>query len=118
MEPGCPSHLFRPDVLKLPGRVQEVVGISLRCKLARVGLLNKVLVTLLLSKVNSILLAREVDVGALHKITRRLPTDQRVLPSMSLGKNIPIHSPASTAPVAGLSRRLSFLVDAVVIVSS
>lgn len=118
MEPGCPSHLFRPDVLKLPGRVQEVVGISLRCKLARVGLLNKVLVTLLFSKVNSILLAREVDVSALHKITRRLPTDQRVLPSMSLGKNIPIHSPASTAPVAGLSRRLSFLVDAVVVVSS
>jgi hypothetical protein len=56
-------------------------------------------------------------VGALHKITRRLPSDQRVLPSMSLRKDVPVHSPASAAPVAGLSRGLGLLVNAVSIVS-
>jgi hypothetical protein len=57
-------------------------------------------------------------VGSLHEITRRLPADQRVLPSVSLGENVPIHSPASTAPVTGLRSGLGFLVDAIVVVSS
>lgn len=50
------TSLFRADVLQLLGRVHEVVGVSLGSELARVGFLNKVLVTLLLSKVNGILL--------------------------------------------------------------
>lgn len=104
-------------MLELPGRVQEVVGIGLRSELARVGFLDKVLIALLLSKVNSILLASEVDMGTLHEITRRLPSDQRVLPSMSLREDVPVHSPASAAPVARLSRRLGLLVNAVLIVS-
>lgn len=67
---GCLSRLFRPDVLELPGGVQEVVGVGLGGKLARVWLLNKVFITLLLSKVNGVLLAFEVDVGSLHEVTR------------------------------------------------
>lgn len=63
-------HLFRPDVLELLGRVEEVVGVSLGADLPRLGLLNKVLVALLLSKVNGVVLALEVDVGALHEVTR------------------------------------------------
>jgi hypothetical protein len=112
MRADCLSRLFRPDMLELSGRVQEVVGVGLGSKLARVGLLNEVFITLLLSKVNGVLLAFEVDVSSLHEITRRLPAYQRVLPSVSLGENVPIHSPAATAPVTRLRSGLGLLVDA------
>lgn len=57
-------------MLQLLGGVQEVVRISLGSELARVGFLNKVLVALLLGKVNGILLGPEVDIRSLHKVTR------------------------------------------------
>ena len=105
-------------MLELPGRVQEIVGVRLGSKLARVGFLNKVFVALLLGEVNGVLLALEVDVSALHEIARRLPADQRVLPSVSLGENVPVHSPASTSPVTRLCSGFGLLVDAIVVVSS
>lgn len=114
---GHTGHLFRPDVLELSGGVQEVVGIRLGSKLARVGLLDKVLVALLLGEVNGILLALEVDVGALHEITRRLPSHQRVFPSVALGEDVPVHAPALATPLAGLSSGLGLLVDAAILVS-
>jgi hypothetical protein len=57
-------------------------------------------------------------VTALHEIARRLPADQRVLPSVSLGENVPVHSPAATAPVTRLRSGLGLLVDTIVVVSS
>jgi hypothetical protein len=42
-------------------------------------------------------------VCALHEIRRTLPAHERVLPSVALGQNIPIHAPLVADPVAGLS---------------
>lgn len=106
-------HLFGPDMLELLWCVKEVVGVDLGGKLSGVGLLDEVLVALLLGKVNGVVLAVEVHVSALHEIARRLPAHQRVLPSVALGENIPVHSPAGAPPVAGLSCGLGLLVDAV-----
>lgn len=108
----CTIPLFRPDMLELPCRVQEVVGVGLGADLARVWLLYEVLVTLLLGERNGVLLAVEVDVGPLHEVARGLPTHQRVLPSVTLGEDVPVHAPVLSAEVAGLSRRLGLLVDA------
>lgn len=62
---------------------------------------------------NSVLLGFEVDVGSLHKISRRLPSHQRVFPTVSLGENIPIHSPAITPEISRLCSRLGLLVDSI-----
>lgn len=105
------ASLFRADVLQLLGRVQKVVGIRLGSELARVGLLNKVLVALLLSKVNGILLGLKVHVRSLHEVARRLPAHQRVLPSVALGKDIPVHAPVVSSPRSGLCCRLRLLED-------
>ena len=111
-------HLFRPDMLELLWCVKEVVGVGLGGDFSRVGLLNEVLVTLLLGKVNGVLLVLEVDVGALHEIGRRLPAHQRVLPSVALGEDIPVHSPALAPPGSGLSCGLGLLVNSVKLVNT
>jgi len=108
----CPlNSLFRPDMLQLLGGVKEVVRVGFGRELARVGLLNEVLVALLLGEVDGVLLGLEVDVSPLHEVGGRLPSHQRVLPSVTLRKNVPVHSPALPPEVAGLRRRLRFFVD-------
>lgn len=62
---------------------------------------------------NGVLLGFEVDVGSLHEISRRLPSDQRVFPTVSLWQNIPIHSPTITSVISGLCSWLGLLVDSV-----
>lgn len=95
----------------LLGLVHEVVGICLGNELALIGFLNKVFVSLLLRKQDGVLLGFEVDVSALHDIARGLPAHERVLPSVALSENIPIHSPMMTVPSTGLGRGLRGLVD-------
>lgn len=95
----------------LLGLVHEVVGVCLWNELALIGLLNKVFVSLLLREQDGVLLGLEVDVSALHDIARGLPAHERVLPSVALSKNIPIHSPMMTVPCTGLGRGLRGFVD-------
>lgn len=57
-------------MLELLGRPEEVVGVSLGGDLARVRLLDVVLIALLLGKMNGGFLALEVDMSALHDIAR------------------------------------------------
>lgn len=63
-----PCALLGTDVLQLLWAVHEVVGVSLGNDSALVGLLDKVFVTLLVGKVDGILLGLEVEVGALHVV--------------------------------------------------
>ena len=95
----------------LLGLVHEVVGVCLGNEFAFIGLLNKVFVSLLLRKQDGVLLRLEVNVSALHEITRGLPAHERVLPSVTFSENIPIHSPMMTVPSTRLGRGLRGLVD-------
>lgn len=65
-----PCALLGTDVLQLLGAVNEVVGVGLGDDSALVGLLDKVLVSLLVGKVDGIFLGLEVEVGALHVVGR------------------------------------------------
>ena len=76
--------LFRFDMFKLLRLVHEVVGVRLWNELALVRLLNIVFVALLLGEENRILLGLEVQVSTLHTISRGLPANERVFPSMTL----------------------------------
>lgn len=62
--------LFGSNVLQLLGRIKKVVGVDLGSDLTRVGLLDKVFVTLFFREMNGVLLGLEVDVCALHKVSR------------------------------------------------
>lgn len=106
------AHSFGLDVLELSSLVHEVVGISLGDDPAHIGLLDKVFVALLLGKGNGVLLRLELEVGALHAIGRRLPTHQRVLPTVTLLQDIPVHAPVVSVPVARLGSGLRGTVDA------
>lgn len=64
------SHLLRPNMLQLPRRVHKVVGIRLGQDLPAVGLLHKVLIALVVGKLDGILLSCKVDVCALHDVSR------------------------------------------------
>lgn len=97
-------------MLELAGAVEEVVGVSLGGELPGVRLLHEELVALLLSKVNGILLGLEAEMCALHVVTRRLPSHQRVLPAVALGKNIPVHAPIVAPPGSRLRGGLGLLV--------
>lgn len=104
--------LLGTDMLQLVGRVQKVVCVSLGGKVPRVGLLNKVLVSLLLCEGYGVLLGFEVDVRALHSVARRCPAHQVVLPPVPLAEDVPVHAP-DLAPVgAGLGCCFGGLVDA------
>jgi hypothetical protein len=94
--------------------VCEVVGICLGHELADVGFLDEVLVALLVGKVDGILLGLELYSVAVHEIGRRLPSHERVLPTVTLGKNVPVHEPVPGVPVARLCSGFRRLVDAVV----
>lgn len=91
----------------------EVVGVGLGNELAHIGLLDEVLVALLVGKVDSILLGLELESLAVHEVCRRGPAHKRVLPSVALGKDVPVHEPVFRCPVAGLCGGLCGLVDAV-----
>ena len=106
-----PPTLLRSDVLQLSRTPKEVIRIRLWYNLPRVGLLHEILISLLLCESNGVLLALERDVCALHEIGRRLPSHQRVFPSVSLGEDIPIHAPVLTVPFARLRCCLGRFVD-------
>lgn len=91
--------------------VNEVVRISLRNESALIWLLNKILIALLLRKHDGILLGLEVQMSALHIISRRLPTHQRVFPAVALLQHIPIHPPVVLVPGTGLRGGLRGAVD-------
>lgn len=107
-----PCALLGADVLELLGAVHEVVGVCFGDDPALVRLLDKVLVALLVGEVDGIVLGLEVEVCALHEIGRGLPTHQGVLPAVTLAKDVPVHAPVVSIPVAGLSGRLCRAVDA------
>ena len=65
-----PCALLGTDVLQLLWAVHEVVGVSLGDDSALVGLLNKVFVTLLVGKVDGVLLGLELDPLSIHKVGR------------------------------------------------
>jgi len=73
--------------------MNKVVRIRFGNKLPLVGLLHKVLISLLVSEVNGIFFRLELYPVALHVIARRLPSHERVLPSVALGQRIPVHQP-------------------------
>lgn len=104
--------LFRPHLLQLARAVDELGGVSLRDDLALVGLLNEVLVALLVGEVDGVLLGLEVEAGALHVVCAGLPAHERVLPSVTLGQHVPIHTPLVAVPVAGLGGGLCGAVNA------
>lgn len=112
LSPSLSTVLLRADLLELASRVEEVISIGLGAEAASVGLLDEVFVALLLGKLNGILLGVEVHVGALHVVSRRLPAHQRVLPTVALGEDIPVHAPVVALPVAGLRGGFRLLVDA------
>lgn len=97
-----PGHIsLGPDNLQLLGAIQKVVGVRLGRKVALVRLLHKVLVPLLLGKLNGLLLGAEGQVRALHKVARRLPAHQLVFPAVALFEHVPVHAPEDAA-VGGL----------------
>jgi hypothetical protein len=63
------ASLLRCYDLQLAWNVCEEVGVRLGFKFALVGLLNKVLVSLLVGKVDGILLALELDPLAVHEVS-------------------------------------------------
>lgn len=73
--------------------MSKQVGIGLGSGLPLVRLLDKVLVALLVSKLDGILLGLELYPVAVHEVGRRLPAHERVLPSVALGENVPVHQP-------------------------
>lgn len=75
---------LRSNDLQLLIAPKEVVGICLRQNLPFVRFLHKILVPLLLCEADRVFLALKIDMCALYKIGRGLPTNQRVLPSVSL----------------------------------
>lgn len=105
------GRLFGVDDLELLRLMKVVVRIGLGLELSLLGFLHKVFVSLLLGEPDGILLALEVQVGALHVIGGRLPAHQRVLPTVALGKNIPVHAPVVAVPCARLSSWLGRAVD-------
>lgn len=107
------GRLFGVDDLELLRLMKVVVRIGLGLELSLLGFLHKVFVSLLLGEPDGILLALEVQVGALHVIGGRLPAHQRVLPTVALGKNIPVHAPVVAVPCARLSSWLGRAVDSV-----
>lgn len=98
--------------LELLWAVSEQVGICLGGSLPLVGFLDKVLVALLVSEFDGILLGLELYPVAVHEVGRRLPAHEGVLPSVTLGKDVPVHQPVRGVPVAGLCGCLGGLVDA------
>ena len=78
-----------------------------------IRLLHKILVPLLIRKLNRVFFGVEVKVGALHEVARGLPAHERVLPAVAFGEDVPVHAPLVTVPVAGLLGGLRGAVDAV-----
>ena len=82
--------------------MHEVVRIRFRNNPSLVRLLHKILVSLLLSKVYGIVPRCKVQVRALQVVRGRLPSHQRILPSVSLLQYVPVHAPVMTVPISRL----------------
>lgn len=104
--------LLRPHLLQFLRVVHKLLRIRLGDDPPLIRLLHKVLVALLVRESDSVFLALEVEVGALHEVCAGLPPHERVLPAVALFENIPVHAPVVRVPVAGLCGRLRGLVDA------
>jgi hypothetical protein len=60
--------LFGPDHLQLSGNMGEVVRVRLGDKLARIGLLHKILIALLVRESDGIFLGLELYPVAVHEV--------------------------------------------------
>lgn len=99
---NCPKHSFRRYLLELLWAMHKVVRIGFGNKPSLIWFLHKVFVSLLLGKVNGVVSRCKIQVCSLQIVGRRLPSHQRVLPSMSLLQYVPIHTPVMTMPVSRL----------------
>lgn len=97
-----PKPSFRRYLLERLRAMQKIVRIGFGNEPSLVGLLHKVFVSLLLSKVNGVIPRCKVQVCSLQIVGRGLPSHQRILPSMSLLQYVPIHPPVMTMPVSRL----------------
>jgi hypothetical protein len=80
-------------MLQLLGLIYEVVGVRFWREPSLIRLLYKVFITLLLGEQDRVLLCLEIEMSALHSISRGLPAHQRILPPMPLLQYVPVESP-------------------------
>jgi hypothetical protein len=105
--------LLCSDVLQFLIGPQEIVRVSLWNDFATVRFLDKVLVTLLFRKSDRIVLRFKIHMCALHEISRRLPSHQRIFPSMTLWQDIPVHTPVVSMPVSRLCCGFCWFINAI-----
>ena len=86
-------NLLGPNMLQLFGTVYKLVRIRLGNDPPFVRFLHVVFIALLVRKIDSVFSALEVEMSALHRVSRRLPAHKWIFPSMSLAENVPIHAP-------------------------
>jgi len=106
------SHLLCPNLLQLLRVVDELRRVCLGDELPLIRFLHKVFIALLVGEVDCILLVAEVEVGALHKVSRGLPAHEWVLPAVTFAQDIPVHAPLVSVPVTGLSGSLCWAENA------
>ena len=82
--------------------MQKIIRIGFGNKPSLVGLLYKIFVPLLLSKVNGIFSGCKIQVCSLQVVCRWLPSHQRVFPSVSLLQYVPVHTPVVPMPISWL----------------
>ena len=68
-----PNQSLGSNMFELRRTVHEIVSISLRYYPPLVWFLHKILISLLLSEMNSVFFRFEVDMGSLKKVCRGLP---------------------------------------------
>jgi hypothetical protein len=98
-------------MLQLGFAEQEIIRISLWFESSLLRFLNIVFISLPLCKRDGIFLGSELYTGTLHVISTRLPSHERIFPSVPLVQDIPVHSPGMLMPRSGLHRILSLSVD-------
>lgn len=91
--------------------MQEVVRIRLWQDPPLVWFLYIILITLLIGKVDSVFLCLEFNGHTLHEVGRGLPAHEGVLPSVTLGKWVPVNLPAVGVPCTGLCCGFRWTVD-------
>jgi len=101
--------VVNPDLGR--GNVVVVAGVRFWWDPGLVGLGHKVRPALLLTEVNGVSLAPEVQAGALHVVAAGSPSHQRVLPPSRALENIKVHLPVCRPGLARGCRRLGRLED-------
>ena len=93
-------NLLRPNLLKPLRMMHKLRSIRLRNKPPLIRLLHKILIPLLIGKIDRVVLGFEIQVRALHEIRAGLPAHERVLPPMAFVQDVPVHAPVVAGPVA------------------